>query len=89
VTIDEPLQYDEEFQPAPGTGAGDATGGPEVGLGPHPEPWPGDSRLDRELLAHGDRRNVVDEFRYWRREAIVAEPDTRRHGFHVAVGYCV
>ncbi|OIV38189.1 rRNA methyltransferase [Mangrovactinospora gilvigrisea] len=71
----EPLQYDEGFAPAPG----------EVGVGPHPEPWPDDPRLDPELLAGGDRRNVVDGYRYWRREAIVADLDTRRHGFHVAV----
>jgi tRNA G18 (ribose-2'-O)-methylase SpoU len=56
-----------------------------VGVGPHPEPWPDDPRLDPDLLAHGDRRNVVDEFRYWRVEAIVAELDLRRHPFHVAV----
>ncbi|RKE20341.1 TrmH family RNA methyltransferase [Streptomyces sp. TLI_171] len=57
----------------------------EIGVGPHPEPWPDDPRLDPELLAAGDRRNVVDEYRYWRHEAIVADLDTRRHGFHVAV----
>ncbi|GAB4094964.1 rRNA methyltransferase [Brachybacterium horti] len=57
----------------------------EVGLGPHPEPWPEDDRLDPELLAHGDRRNVEDRFRYWRREAIVAELDEHRHPLHVAI----
>ena len=57
----------------------------EVGVGPHPEPWPDDPRLDPELLASGDRRNVEDRFRYWRREAIIAELDTRRHDFHVAI----
>jgi len=41
--------------------------------------------LDEELLASGDRRNVVDEFRYWKLEAIVEELDTRRHPFHVAI----
>jgi tRNA G18 (ribose-2'-O)-methylase SpoU len=56
-----------------------------VGVGPHPEPWPDDPRLDPELLASGDRRNVVDRYRYWRRDAIVADLDTRRHPFHVAV----
>lgn len=61
--------------------------GPEadVGVGPHPEPWPDDPRLDAELLAGGDRRNVVDAYRYWTVEAIVADLDTRRHPFHVAV----
>ena len=57
----------------------------EVGVGPHPEPWPDDPRLDSELLAGGDRRNVVDGYRYWSREAIVADLDSRRHPFHVAV----
>ena len=56
-----------------------------VGVGPHPEPWPDDPRLDPELLAAGDRRNVLDEYRYWTVEAIVADLDTRRHGFHVAI----
>jgi tRNA G18 (ribose-2'-O)-methylase SpoU len=56
-----------------------------VTVGPHPPPWPQDPRLDPELLAGGDARNVVDRYRYWRREAIVADLDTRRHPFHVAV----
>lgn len=56
-----------------------------AGVGPHPEPWPDDPRLDPELLAAGDRRNVVDRYRYWRQEAIVADLDRRRHPFHVAV----
>ncbi|HEY3505683.1 MAG TPA: RNA methyltransferase [Actinocatenispora sp.] len=46
---------------------------------------PTDPRYDPELLTGGDRRNVVDRYRYWRREAIVADLDTRRHDFHVAV----
>jgi tRNA G18 (ribose-2'-O)-methylase SpoU len=57
----------------------------EVGVGPHPLPWPDDPRLDPDLLAHGDRRNVVDRYRYWRHEAIVADLDRRRHDFHVAI----
>ena len=57
----------------------------EVGVGPHPEPWPDDPRLDPELLSHGDARNVVDEYRYWRREAVVEDLDRRRHPFHVAI----
>jgi tRNA G18 (ribose-2'-O)-methylase SpoU len=56
-----------------------------VGVGPHPAPWPDDPRLDPELLAHGDRRNVVDRYRYWRLDAIVADLDTRRHPFHIAI----
>ena len=58
---------------------------PQVGVGPWAGPWPDDARLDPELLAHGDRRNVADHYRYWRHEAIVADLDTRRHQFHVAV----
>ena len=58
---------------------------PTVGVGPHPLPWPADDRLDPELLAAGDRRNVVDAYRYWRRDAIVADLDRRRHPFHVAI----
>ena len=54
-------------------------------MGPHPRPWPDDDRLDPELLAAGDHRNVVDRYRYWRREAIVADLADRRHGFHVAI----
>ena len=56
-----------------------------VGVGPHPHPWPDDRRLDPELLAAGDRRNVVDRYRYWRRDAIIADLDARRHRFHVAI----
>ncbi|MCP3853999.1 MAG: RNA methyltransferase [Actinomycetia bacterium] len=57
----------------------------EVGVGPHPEPWPDDPRFDPELLAQGDRRNVVDRYRYWTVEAIVADLDSHRHPFHVAI----
>lgn len=56
-----------------------------VGVGPHPDPWPDDPRLDPELLRDGDRRNVVDRYRYWRMDAIVADLDRRRFGFHVAI----
>ncbi|MDN4478745.1 TrmH family RNA methyltransferase [Demequina lignilytica] len=58
---------------------------PAHGVGPWDGPWPADPRLDPELLAHGDRRNVVDRYRYWRHEAIVADLDARRHPFHVAI----
>jgi tRNA G18 (ribose-2'-O)-methylase SpoU len=56
-----------------------------VGVGPHPLPWPDDPRLDDDLLTHGDTRNVVDEYRYWRKDAIIADLDTRRHSFHVVI----
>jgi len=55
------------------------------GVGPHPLPWPDDPHLDPVLLAEGDRRNVVDRYRYWRLDAIVADLDTRRSGLHVAI----
>jgi tRNA G18 (ribose-2'-O)-methylase SpoU len=55
------------------------------GVGPHPQPWPDDPHLDPELLAEGDRRNVVDRYRYWRRDAVVADLDRRRNPFHVAI----
>ncbi|MFM8516247.1 MAG: TrmH family RNA methyltransferase [Actinomycetota bacterium] len=57
----------------------------EVGVGPWVGPWPDDDRLDPELLAHGDARNVVDDYRYWKLEAIVADLDTRRHPLHIAI----
>ncbi|SEL59666.1 TrmH family RNA methyltransferase [Rhodococcus maanshanensis] len=74
---------------------GDAEPGPTE-WGEHPNgvgPWdterdgplPTDPRYDPELLALGDRRNVVDAYRYWTREAIVADIDSRRHSFHVAI----
>ena len=60
----------------------------EVGVGPWQGEWPsgpGSERYDERLLAAGDRRNVVDRYRYWTVEAIVADLDTRRHDFHVAI----
>ena len=60
-------------------------GQPEVGLGPWEGEWPTGDRYDPELLAQGDRRNVVDRYRYWTMEAIVADLDSRRHSFHVAI----
>lgn len=58
------------------------------GVGPWPggrEAWPDDEHLDPELLEHGDRRNVVDRYRYWRMDAIVADLDSLRHPFHIAI----
>jgi len=57
----------------------------DVGVGPHARPWPDEPHFDPELLADGDRRNVIDRYRYWTVDAIVADLDTRRHGFHVAI----
>ncbi len=55
------------------------------GVGPWVGPLPTDPRFDQELLATGDSRNVVDKYRYWTMEAIVADLDTKRHSFHVAI----
>lgn len=55
------------------------------GVGPWVGPLPTDPRFDQELLAIGDSRNVVDKYRYWTMEAIVADLDTKRHSFHVAI----
>ena len=61
------------------------------GVGPWQGEWPLDengqldSVLDPELLTSGDTRNVLDKYRYWRMEAIIADLDVRRHKFHVAI----
>jgi tRNA G18 (ribose-2'-O)-methylase SpoU len=55
------------------------------GVGPWQGEWPAGEHLDPELLEHGDTRNVVDRYRYWRMEAIVADLDEHRHPFHVAI----
>ncbi len=61
-----------------------STGAP--GVGPWVDgPAPDDPRYDPELLQHGDTRNVADAYRYWRREAIIADIDRRRHRLHVAI----
>ena len=57
------------------------------GVGPWLGDWPEleGSVYDPELLANGDTRNVIDKYRYWKMEAIVADLDSRRHEFHVAI----
>ena len=63
----------------------------EVGVGPWAEmhlqePRPDDPRFDAALLDEGDRRNVLDRYRYWTVAAIKADLDSRgRHDFEVAV----
>ncbi|WP_404350561.1 rRNA methyltransferase [Phycicoccus jejuensis] len=57
----------------------------EIGVGPWEGPWPEGDHWDPELLRDGDRRNVVDRYRYWRMDAVVADLDTRRHPLHVAI----
>lgn len=55
------------------------------GVGPWQGELPTDDFYDPELLANGDTRNVLDQYRYWKMEAIVAELDSRRHKYHVAI----
>jgi len=79
MTTSEPAQPEQTaVEPA-------ETPEPLVGVGPWAGPLPDDPRYDPELLAKGDRRNVADRYRYWSVEAIVADLDTRRNPFHVAI----
>lgn len=55
------------------------------GVGPWVGDLPTDPKYDRDLLENGDTRNVVDDYRYWTMEAIVADLDSKRHHFHVAI----
>ena len=70
----------------------------EVGVGPWSETHPGELRpddpaspafdpyrYDSALLDEGDRRNVLDRYRYWSVAAIKADLDSRgRHDFEIA-----
>ncbi|RDH74720.1 RNA methyltransferase [Mycolicibacterium moriokaense] len=59
--------------------------GETTGVGPWQGEPPDDPRYDAVLLRDGDTRNVVDAYRYWTREAIVADIDRRRHRLHIAI----
>ncbi len=59
--------------------------GEATGVGPWVGDPPDDPRYDEALLRDGDARNVVDAYRYWTREAIVADIDRRRHRLHIAI----
>lgn len=88
-------------QPHPIDIAAKASGEPvfrEVGVGPWAETHPGeprpddpqspnyDRRFDTVLLDEGDRRNVLDRYRYWTVSAIKDDLDDHgRHDFEVAV----
>jgi tRNA G18 (ribose-2'-O)-methylase SpoU len=80
MPVDDPVDDEERapYDPMP-------HGPAEVGVGPWEGEWPTGEQYDERLLAEGDRRNVVDRYRYWRLEAIVADLDARRHDFHVAI----
>ena len=55
------------------------------GVGPWQGEWPEETYFDQDLLIHGDTRNVIDRYRYWKLDAIVADLDEHRHPFHVAI----
>jgi tRNA G18 (ribose-2'-O)-methylase SpoU len=77
------MPQDDALDPTPSE-----TAPPTHGVGPWPggdSEWPADDRYDRDLLRDGDSRNVIDRYRYWTMEAIVADLDEHRHPFHVAI----
>jgi tRNA G18 (ribose-2'-O)-methylase SpoU len=55
------------------------------GVGPWVGELPTEPFYDPELLKNGDSRNVIDRYRYWSMDAIVADLDEHRHSFHVAI----
>jgi tRNA G18 (ribose-2'-O)-methylase SpoU len=56
-----------------------------IGVGPHPEPWPTDPKYDRMLLKEGDARNVLDKYRYWTVSAIKEDLDEHRVDLEIAI----
>jgi tRNA G18 (ribose-2'-O)-methylase SpoU len=67
------------------TEVGPTEWGETAGVGPWQGPFPDDPRYDPALLRDGDTRNVVDAYRYWTRDAIIADIDNRRHPLHIAI----
>lgn len=57
----------------------------DIGVGPHPQPWPVGEQYDSVLLADGDSRNVLDEYRYWTVEAIKKDLDKHRRTLEIAI----
>lgn len=57
----------------------------QIGVPPHPKPWPDGQQYDHELLQHGDTRNVIDKYRYWTVEAIKADLDNKRFDIEIAI----
>lgn len=58
---------------------------PVVGVGPMPQPWPTADHFDPDLMSTGDRRNVLDHYRYWKVSAIVSDLDSKRHSLQIAI----
>ncbi|WP_425955845.1 TrmH family RNA methyltransferase [Xylanimonas sp. McL0601] len=66
----------------------DVRAGVGVGVGPWGGERPSGWQFDPQLLELGDTRNVLDRYRYWSVEAIVADLDARRDPerfLHVAI----
>jgi tRNA G18 (ribose-2'-O)-methylase SpoU len=64
------------------------TATPTWGVGPYlgdPAQDANYEKFDPELIANGDTRNVVDQYRYWKMEEIVKDLDSKRHPYHVAI----
>ncbi|MDD3174353.1 MAG: TrmH family RNA methyltransferase, partial [Herbinix sp.] len=57
----------------------------EIGVPPHKKPWPTGPEYDLDLLENGDKRNVLDKYRYMTVEAIKADLDKTRASLHVAI----
>ena len=57
----------------------------QIGVGPHPKPWPTDPKYDLDLLENGDKRNVLDKYRYLTVKAIKADLDKNRASLHIAI----
>jgi tRNA G18 (ribose-2'-O)-methylase SpoU len=56
-----------------------------IGVGPHPKPWPTEAYFDKELLAKGDERNVLDKYHYWKVDAIKEDLDKTRVVLEIAI----
>jgi tRNA G18 (ribose-2'-O)-methylase SpoU len=56
-----------------------------IGVGPHPKPWPTEAHFDKELLAKGDERNVLDKYHYWKVSAIKEDLNKSRVPLEIAI----
>jgi tRNA G18 (ribose-2'-O)-methylase SpoU len=82
---DDEVSEQHRSRPGGDMNIGPTEWGTAPGVGPWVGPLPDDPRYDGDLLRDGDTRNVVDAYRYWTREAIIADIDTRRHPLHIAI----
>lgn len=56
-----------------------------VGAPPYKKPWPKGDNYDPELLKSGDKRNVIDEYRYQTVDAIKQAIQDKSYGLEVAI----